>query len=34
MQFDTRDVDADTVVITPQGRLNMVAAPRLRSPRR
>ncbi len=31
MQFDTRDVDADTVVITPQGRLNMVAAPRLRS---
>ncbi len=31
MQFDTRDVDTDAVVITPQGRLNMVAAPRLRS---
>ena len=31
MEFDSRPVDADGIVITPRGRLNMVAAPRLRS---
>ena len=31
MEFDSRPVDPDGVVITPKGRLNMVAAPRLRS---
>jgi anti-sigma B factor antagonist len=31
MDFDTRTVDGDGVVITPRGRLNMVAAPRLRT---
>lgn len=30
MEFDVRVVGADTSVIAPRGRLNMVAAPRLR----
>lgn len=30
MEFDVRVVGADTSVIVPRGRLNMVAAPRLR----
>lgn len=31
MEFDTQVVGDDAVVITPRGRLNMVAAPRLRT---
>ena len=31
MEFDTQVVGDDAVVITPRGRLNMVAAPRLRA---
>lgn len=31
MELDSRAVDPDGAVITPRGRLNMVAAPRLRS---
>lgn len=30
MEFDVRVVSSDTLVIAPRGRLNMVAAPRLR----
>jgi anti-sigma B factor antagonist len=31
MEFDTEDLDGDTAVIRPRGRLNMVAAPQLRA---